>query len=785
LIFAINYPRDGLAGFVMPDEEAGMTASKREPTRRTTAAAVRKTTGDLREALEYAESIVATIHEPLVVLDADLKILSANDAFYRIFRAKPAEIEARLIYDIGNRDWDIPQLRRLLEDILPKNTSFEHFEMNYDLPGLGRRAMILNARRVHDGGNRTQRVLLAIEDVTDRRQMEGRMAFSELRYRRLFETAQDGILILDAETGQISDVNPFLVDMLGYSRDELLGKKLWEIGFFEDDSANRQAFRELQERGYIRYENLPLETKSSARMNVEFVSNVYAVDGQKVIQCNVRDITSRSRAEAALHKSESLYRSLFENMLDGFAFCRMVFDHGQPQDFIYLNVNSAFERLTGLKDVVGKRVSEVIPGLKESNPELFEIYGRVASTGRTERLELYLDQLSRWFSISVYSPENGHFVAVFDNITQRKQAEQALTEGARLLRESHQRLHLAQAAAGAGTWEWDLRTDKNYWSEELWNLYGLEPHSCEPSYQSWAQTIDPRDRPIVERAVREAASQGTRLSVEWRRTGRTGGERWLMSKGQPILDANGMVERYLGIVVDISERKQVEQIKDEFIGLVSHELKTPLTVVTGALDVVMSGSASAEEKKTLLEDAAWGAETMGDIVENLVELSRWQANRLSLKAEPVDIVQVVSKMIGRLSPKTGRHHLAADVVPGLPMVNGDRTRIERIMENLIDNAVKYSPLGGEVRISARQQVDSIVVGVHDQGIGIAAEDQGKLFETFQRLDVGSRVGIQGVGLGLVVCRRLVEAHGGRIWVESEPGKGSTFYFSLPVSGPRR
>jgi PAS domain S-box-containing protein len=761
-----------------------MAASKREPTRKT-AAAVRKETGDLSEALEYAESIVATIHEPLVVLDADLKILSANDAFYRTFLAKPAETEGRLIYDIGNRDWDIPQLRRLLEDILPKNTSFEHFEVNHDFPGLGRRTMILNARRVHDGGNRTQRVLLAIEDVTERRQMEGRMAFSELRYRRLFETAQDGILILDAETGQITDVNPFLVEMLGYSRDELLGKKLWEIGFFEDDSANRQAFRELQERGYIRYENLPLETKRSARIDVEFVSNVYAVDGLKVIQCNVRDITSRSRAEEALRKSESLYRSLFENMLDGFAFCRMVFDHGQPQDFIYLNVNSAFERLTGLKDVVGKRVSEVIPGLKESNPELFEIYGRVASTGKTERLELYLDQLSRWFSISVYSPENGYFVAVFDNITQRKQAEQALTEGARLLRESDQRLHLAQAAANAGTWEWDLRTDKNYWSEELWNLYGLEPHSCEPSYQSWAETIDPRDRPIVERAVREAASQGTRLSVEWRRIGRTGGERWLMSKGQPILDANGRVERYLGIVVDISERKQVEQIKDEFIGLVSHELKTPLTVVTGALDVVMSGSTSDEERKTLLEDAAWGAETMGDIVENLVELSRWQANRLTLKEESVDIALVVSKMMARLSPKTGRHQLVADVAPGLPTINADRTRIERIMENLIDNAVKYSPNGGEIRISTRQQGDAMVVGVRDQGIGIAAEDQGKLFETFQRLDVGSRVGIQGVGLGLVVCRRLAEAHGGRIWVESEPGKGATFYFSLPVSGPRR
>ena len=741
----------------------------------------RQTARGLQQALEYAESIVATVREPLVVLDAGLRVLSANDAFYRLFSLKPEATEGKWIYDVGGREWDIPELRRLLEEILPKNTSFEDFEVKHDFPGLGRRTMVLNARRVHDGGNKTQRVLLAIEDVTERRRMERRVAFSELRYRRLFETAQDGILILDAETGQITDANPFLVDMLGYSREELTGKKLWEIGFFEDDAASHQAFRVLQEKGYIRYANLPLETKNAVRMDVEFVSNVYAVDGERVIQCNIRDITSRSRAEAALHKSEQQYRSLFDNLLDGFAFCEMIYDHGQPQDFTYLDVNAAFERLTGLDHVVGKRVSEVIPGLKDSNPELFEIYGRVALTGKAERFEIYLEQLARWFSISVYSPDRGYFIAVFDNVTERKLAEQALRRSEQLLRDSEQRLHLAQYAANAGTWEWDLRTNKNYWSEEIWALYGLEPNSREPSYESWAQTINPEDRPIVENAVREAASNGTRLRVEWRVAGSSGRERWLMSAGQPVFDASGKAERYLGIVIDITDRKQVERIKDEFIGLVSHELKTPLTVIAGALNVAMSADVSAEEKKTFLEDAAWGAETMANIVDNLLELSRWQANRLMLRAEPLDIAQVVSKEIAQNSARSDRHRLVADVAPGLPPVKADRTRIERILGNLIDNAIKYSPQGGEVRVSAKRQDGDIMVSVQDQGIGIGTEDQAKLFDAFQRLDVSSRAGIQGTGLGLVVCRRLVEAHGGRIWVESEPGKGSVFSFTLPLS----
>jgi len=257
------------------------------------------------KAQEYTESIVETIREPLIVLTPDLKVISANRSFYKMFHVTPEETEGRFVYSLCDHAWDIPALRELLEKIIPKNTHFNDFEVEHDFPAIGRRTMLLNARRVYREGQGTDTILLAIEDMTEHKAMEEALKISETRYRRLFETAQDGILILDAETGQISDVNPFLGEMLGYSHEDFLGKKLWEIGAFKDIEASKAAFLELQGKGYVRYNDLPLETKDGRPMDVEFVSNVYLVNHHKVIQCNIRDITERKLLGEALQKSHN------------------------------------------------------------------------------------------------------------------------------------------------------------------------------------------------------------------------------------------------------------------------------------------------------------------------------------------------------------------------------------------------------------------------------------------------------------------------------------------------
>lgn len=157
-----------------------------------------------------------------------------------------------------------------------------------------------------------ERIRIYCMDETARRKTEEALEVSETRYRRLFETAQDGILILDAETGLITDVNPFLTGMLGYSHEAFLGKKLWEIGPFKDIEASRDRFSRLQKDGYVRYEDLPIETFDGRHIQVEFVSNVYRVDHKKVIQCNVRDITERKKAEAILKRDKVSFEKMVE-----------------------------------------------------------------------------------------------------------------------------------------------------------------------------------------------------------------------------------------------------------------------------------------------------------------------------------------------------------------------------------------------------------------------------------------------------------------------------------------
>ncbi len=269
-------------------------------------------------ALAYAECIIATLREPFLVLDKSLSVRTANAAFYRDFHVSKEETEGRFIYELGDGQWDIPLLRTLLVEVQSNSHPVEDFEVEHTFRAIGHRNMLLNARGFPSESNNPEFILLSIEDGTDHWRAESAIKDSEVRYRRLFQMAKDGILILDADHGKVIDANPFMTTLLGYSHDEFLGKELWEIGLFRDIEENQAAYRELQERGYLRYEDMPLETINGKKVEVEFVSNVYKENGYKVVQCNIRDITERRRVERELAKALGYADDIIETLREPF-----------------------------------------------------------------------------------------------------------------------------------------------------------------------------------------------------------------------------------------------------------------------------------------------------------------------------------------------------------------------------------------------------------------------------------------------------------------------------------
>lgn len=265
---------------------------------------------------------------------------------------------------------------------------------------------------------------------------------------------------------------------------------------------------------------------------------------------------------------------------------------------------------------------------------------------------------------------------------------------------------------------------------------------------------------------------------------RNGTEIPIDDRASPIKDDRGNLIGVVLVFRDVTEREKAERVKDEFIGMVSHEIRTPLTLISGSLQTAMTEGIAPEDKQELMLNAVEGTISLTAIVENLLELSRHQAGRLQLKIEPVSIPATAENVILQLKARGTRQQFKKDFPAGLPEVKGDAMRVERILYNLLENAVKYSPEEGEIIVGARSEGGLVIIGVTDRGKGISPSDQDRLFQHFERLEQDLHF-LQGLGLGLVVCKHLVEAQQGRIWVESEVGKGSTFYFTLPVDVTKR
>ena len=494
-----------------------------------------------------------------------------------------------------------------------------------------------------------------------RKRAEADLRVALTKYQILFDAFPLGITVSD-KTGKIIETNATAEGLLGIGREEQGQRQIdgseWRI-VRPDGSLmpvdEYASVRALKEQRMVKDVEMGVIMPSGATTWINVTAAPLPLEDQSMV-ITYSDITARKQAEDALRTSEEQYRRLFEHMAEGYAYCQMIVEDRVAQDWIYCEVNEAFETLTGLRHVRGKRVSEVVPGIRETDPGLFEIYARVSLIGQHEKFEMFIEALQQWFSISVYSPAEGYFVSVFDVITTRKQSEEAL----------HKAL------------------------EDL-----------------------------------------TRSNADL----------------------------------------------EQFASVASHDLQEPLRAVAGMVQLLQQryqGQLDARADQ-YIDLAVEAATRMQALINDLLVYSRVQ--RRGKPFTPTVLETVLAGVQANLMVAI-EESAAVITHDALPMVLADPVQLTQLFQNLIGNAIKFrGESTPQIHIGVERRDDGWCFAVRDNGIGIAPDYFERIFVIFQRLH--PRRDYPGTGIGLSLCKKIVERHGGTIWVESRLGHGATFFFTLP------
>ena len=459
--------------------------------------------------------------------------------------------------------------------------------------------------------------------------------------------------------------------------------------------------------------------------------------------------------------------------------------------------NAAASRLFGYEpdEIVGRQVSTLVPPGR--SPEVKELFA-AAARGESSRLDterLRKDGSFVPVSLNV-APIRGAadeivgVSAVVRNITERLRAEMRLRASEQRLRESEERLRLALVGAGLGTWDWDLQTHALAWDDRCRALHGFSP-DVSVTYDAHVSALHPDDRDRIVQAAASAVDTRSDFSEEYRTFWPDGSMRWLMAKGRASYAANGEPLRLVGIVLDVSERKRTEEAlraadraKDEFLAMLGHELRNPLGAIAGARAVLDVVGVSDERAAAARAVIGRQVQHLSRLVDDLLDVSRVSSGKILLRRAPLDLSAHVTSMMGawRASGRFERHHVSLKAAP--VWVNADGARMEQVVDNLVGNALKYTPSGGRVEVSVTADDEWAVLEVGDTGSGMPADLVDRVFDAFVQGDRAADRSQGGLGLGLALVRALVTQHGGTVRATSPgPGQGSLFTVRLPrVSG---
>lgn len=401
---------------------------------------------------------------------------------------------------------------------------------------------------------------------------------------------------------------------------------------------------------------------------------------------------------------------------------------------------------------------------------------RQAAIGKVDQYEteyrVILDGMTRWFfargqTASEVSGKPSVFTGVVVDVTERKEAELALKESGELFR------FLADAIPHK-LWTANPEGQATYYNRGWYDYTGISDFR-ELREKVW-DILHPDDREKAAIAWPQAMKSGEGMALQHRFLRHDGEYRWHLSRYSAHRDADGRIQLWVGTSTDIHEQKENEQRKDEFLSIASHELKTPLTSIK-AFNQLMKRAKEEAQLREFNDKSSQHIYRLERLINDLLDVTKINAGKMAYTSEPFIFSQLLQDSIRNMQ-YTATHDIVLESAPEITYT-GDRLRLEQVINNFLTNAAKYSPEGTRILVNGRVEENSIVVSVQDFGIGIAPENLDKLFDRYYRVD-NTAMRFEGLGLGLFIASEILKRHQGSFWIESELGKGSTFYFRLPL-----
>jgi PAS domain S-box-containing protein len=654
----------------------------------------------------------------------------------------------------------------------------------------------------------------AKEELAERRRAESAVREAELRYRTLVEHLPLVTYIspVDETVGNLY-VSPQVEELLGYPTEEWVkNPNLLSEAVHPDDLE-----RVLADAKHLRETGEPL--RSEYRYLAADGRTVWVLDETILVRDDegtplwvqgfILDITERRTAEETRARLAAIIESSTDAIMSG------------SLDLKYTSWNQGAERMFGYTadEVIGKPITLLMP--EEQQAEALWVVDQVVHQDRVVQLETvrHREDGTEVHVAFTYSPirdSSGKTVgisAIGQDITERKRAEAAI-------RESEAKFRAFVETTEEWVWACDTDNTHTYSNPAVERILGYKPE--ELVGRNWLDFVAEDDREQLAAAVEERAAEKAGWSghiIRWRHA--DGSIRHLESHATPVLGENGTLEGWQGTDRDVTHRIQAERdrerllaveqearafaeaaqldlaaqnerlreldrLKDEFIALVSHELRTPLTSIRGYTELLLDGEAGklTSDQRQFLGVVERNAHRLLHLVGDLLFLAQVEAGKLVLDIGALDIGNVASESVETARPQAEAKNITLTLATGpVPLIAGDRARIAQLLDNLVSNAIKFTPEGGRVDVRVRALKQRAVLEVRDSGMGIPAGEQEFLFQRFFRTSTATEQAIQGTGLGLAISKAIVEAHSGSISVTSEEGEGTTFQVSLPLHTP--